>query len=515
VDLTPIQWKVLEFLGRGGMGLVLKARDPALDRMVAIKVLTPALAHGATARRRFAREARAVAAVGNDHIVAIHAVDEFRGLPYLVMLYAMAAGRPPFRADSALAVLKRVCEIRHRPVRELNPDVPDWLEAVIDRLLAKDPADRFETATEVADLLECGLAHLQQPGTVPPPTVPAVNPQSTQLLDFDPAVTKSVPRSRRRLALVAAHLLLIGAGLGASEAAGLTQVSDIVAAILRIKTPEGTLVIKCGDPNMSVQLDGKDVVIAGSGLQELRLRTGLHRLAVIKDGRSVREDLVSVAHCLCRRLGRPGLVLQPPRQEGLSPPAVSRRDSHARREPGWLDDRGGGQGDDDPGVRRRDATTQGHTGGAHKRCLVARLFTRRQAARLRWRLHREALGYGDLEEFRRAYSPFPRSALRPVLARRQDPRLREHGPDREALGRLDRSAPRDDRARRTRQERGETSGAPGSMEEIKEYPQFEPALSLLPAVPPEEAIALLNSRGRRLGQMCAVLRAAIELALCH
>ena len=80
-------YEVLEVLGRGGMGVVLKARDPALERTVAIKVLTPALSHGATARRRFAREARAIAAVGHEHIVAIHAVDEFRGLPYLVMQY--------------------------------------------------------------------------------------------------------------------------------------------------------------------------------------------------------------------------------------------------------------------------------------------------------------------------------------------------------------------------------------------------------------------------------------------
>src|SRR5271166_868853 len=80
-------YQVLEVLGQGGMGVVLKAHDPALDRTVAIKVLTPALAPGATARRRFAREARAVAAVGHEHIVAIHAVDEFRGLPYLVMQY--------------------------------------------------------------------------------------------------------------------------------------------------------------------------------------------------------------------------------------------------------------------------------------------------------------------------------------------------------------------------------------------------------------------------------------------
>src|SRR4029078_3138457 len=80
-------YEILEVLGRGGMGLVLKARDPVLERAVAIKVLNPGLAHGATARRRFAREARAVAAVGHEHIVAIHAVDEFRGLPYLVMQY--------------------------------------------------------------------------------------------------------------------------------------------------------------------------------------------------------------------------------------------------------------------------------------------------------------------------------------------------------------------------------------------------------------------------------------------
>ncbi len=80
-----------------------------------------------------------------------------------VVLYAMAAGRPPFRADSAMAVLKRVCEMPHRPIREINPDVPDWLENLIDRLLAKEPADRLSSATQVADLLERGLAHLQQP----------------------------------------------------------------------------------------------------------------------------------------------------------------------------------------------------------------------------------------------------------------------------------------------------------------------------------------------------------------
>jgi DNA-binding PadR family transcriptional regulator len=50
---------------------------------------------------------------------------------------------------------------------------------------------------------------------------------------------------------------------------------------------------------------------------------------------------------------------------------------------------------------------------------------------------------------------------------------------------------------------------------VKEYPQFEAALSLLPAVPPDEAIALLEARVGRLSVMCEELRAAIEVAVKH
>jgi eukaryotic-like serine/threonine-protein kinase len=80
-------YQVLEVRGRGGMGVVLRAFEPALHRVVAIKVLAPQLAAGATARRRFVREAQAAAAVRDDHVVAIHAVGEAKGLPYLVMEY--------------------------------------------------------------------------------------------------------------------------------------------------------------------------------------------------------------------------------------------------------------------------------------------------------------------------------------------------------------------------------------------------------------------------------------------
>ena len=72
-------------LGRGGMGVVFLARDVALDRPVAIKLLPPALAADPTARARFLREARTAARLSHPHIVPIHAVEERDGLVYFVM----------------------------------------------------------------------------------------------------------------------------------------------------------------------------------------------------------------------------------------------------------------------------------------------------------------------------------------------------------------------------------------------------------------------------------------------
>jgi serine/threonine protein kinase/WD40 repeat protein len=80
-------YQVTEVVGRGGMGVVLRAFDPSLHRFVAIKVLAPQLATSLAARIRFAREARAAAAISHEHVVAIHGVDEANGLPYLVMEY--------------------------------------------------------------------------------------------------------------------------------------------------------------------------------------------------------------------------------------------------------------------------------------------------------------------------------------------------------------------------------------------------------------------------------------------
>ncbi len=70
------------------------------------------------------------------------------------VLYAMCTGHSPFRAETTYGVLHRITNDKPTPVCEVNSDVPAWLGHVIERLMAKRPEDRFESATQVADLLE-------------------------------------------------------------------------------------------------------------------------------------------------------------------------------------------------------------------------------------------------------------------------------------------------------------------------------------------------------------------------
>jgi formylglycine-generating enzyme required for sulfatase activity/tRNA A-37 threonylcarbamoyl transferase component Bud32 len=77
---------VIEVRGRGGFGVVLKAFDEKLHRIVALKVLAPQLAACPLARKRFLREAQAAAAIRNDHVIGIFAVED-GPWPYIAMEY--------------------------------------------------------------------------------------------------------------------------------------------------------------------------------------------------------------------------------------------------------------------------------------------------------------------------------------------------------------------------------------------------------------------------------------------
>ena len=88
------------------------------------------------------------------------------------ILYTACTGRPPFRSEAAYGILRRITDDNPRPIREINPDIPDWLCRIVDRLMAKHPADRFQNAAEVTALLDGCLTHLQQPTQKPLPSFP-------------------------------------------------------------------------------------------------------------------------------------------------------------------------------------------------------------------------------------------------------------------------------------------------------------------------------------------------------
>ncbi len=269
------EFDVEEKIGQGGMGIVFRGFDRSLNRPVAIKVMAPHLGANGAARKRFAREAQAAAAVVHPHVVPIYRVNSSPERPYIAMglvdgrslqdhvarhgpldtkdivrisiqvadglsaahrqglvhrdmkpanillekdvsrvmitdfglaravdevsmtqsgclagtpnymspeqvagaeidcrsdlfslgcvIYFMATGREPFRADSAFAVINKITSELPTPARNVNPGVPETLDRVIGRLLEKDPCRRIPSARELQLLLTEYLAHLQDP----------------------------------------------------------------------------------------------------------------------------------------------------------------------------------------------------------------------------------------------------------------------------------------------------------------------------------------------------------------
>src|SRR5262249_30001558 len=81
------------------------------------------------------------------------------------------------------------------------------------------------------------------------------------------------------------------AGLGVGEATGVTNVRGTV---IRLFSPEGTLVIELDDPGVSVTVDGADVVITGAGAKEIRLKPGQYKVEASKEGKVASRELVTV-----------------------------------------------------------------------------------------------------------------------------------------------------------------------------------------------------------------------------
>jgi hypothetical protein len=85
------------------------------------------------------------------------------------VLYEAATGTPAFDGKTPLAVLRRVADETPEPLHRVDEDVPEWLSEIVNRLLAKNPADRYQSASEVAEVFAAELArwHALSPLDVP------------------------------------------------------------------------------------------------------------------------------------------------------------------------------------------------------------------------------------------------------------------------------------------------------------------------------------------------------------
>jgi serine/threonine protein kinase len=151
--------RVLRLLGAGGMGLVFLAEDPRLNRFVALKVMRPELAAHPLSRERFLREARAAAAVRNDHVVTIYAADEDRGVPFVVMEL--------LEGETLDARLRRQGRLPLAEVLRLGEEIAEGLKAAHRRgLVHRDvkPANIWlEGERSRVKLLDFGLVRAVSP----------------------------------------------------------------------------------------------------------------------------------------------------------------------------------------------------------------------------------------------------------------------------------------------------------------------------------------------------------------
>jgi serine/threonine-protein kinase len=132
---------VQEVLAKGGMGVIYKAMDRALNRVVAIKVLHQRFSDDSLFTERFLREARAMARLDHDNIITIHAVEEERSTPYIVMEYfpslnlrASIQDRKPNHLRTSIQIALQVAQalayahdqgIVHRNIKPANILVND------------------------------------------------------------------------------------------------------------------------------------------------------------------------------------------------------------------------------------------------------------------------------------------------------------------------------------------------------------------------------------------------------
>src|SRR5947199_302960 len=196
------KYLIEKLVKRGGMGAVYRGKHVLMDKTVAIKVLRPSLAVDDAVVARFSREAKAASRISHPHAVNITAPNLVVGTPqYMspeqcsqtgsidarsdiyslgVIVYEMLAGQVPFTGESPTVIMMKQVQDRPPSILATRADLPAAIDQAIAKALAKQPADRFQTAGEFSAELsrasEAGVALADAPmpvaDTVPNAPVP-------------------------------------------------------------------------------------------------------------------------------------------------------------------------------------------------------------------------------------------------------------------------------------------------------------------------------------------------------
>jgi hypothetical protein len=164
-----------------------------------------------------------------------------------VVLYRLCTGEMPFKGDTMMAVLTALALANPKPVREVAPDVPPALADLVRRLLAKSPADRPQTAKEVA----AALLALEREAAAPPPA---------------PRPAGRGARGRRRVGLGVAAAILVALLGPLAWFFGPT--------LIRIATNQGELVVEVEDPDVEVVVKPDGVLVRAGTEQTLIITAG-------------------------------------------------------------------------------------------------------------------------------------------------------------------------------------------------------------------------------------------------
>src|SRR6266851_5576529 len=173
-----LHYRIVEKIGQGGMGVVYKAEDQKLGRLVAIKALPATATSDETARMRLVREARSASALNHPNIVTIHSIDDSEDFTFIVMEYIAGETlgallkRESLTFPRLLEIALQICDavgaahaigLMHRDIKPQNILItPEGRVKVLDFGLAKPfrpSAESGQTAMDTfsADLTAAGL----------------------------------------------------------------------------------------------------------------------------------------------------------------------------------------------------------------------------------------------------------------------------------------------------------------------------------------------------------------------